>query len=236
MKNQSYYLQRAAQFNLLADFYKYMNPALHIQYYQKHLEYLNKAMLQSRSGNRLNPVYVRFLNATKEIANIDIYTNGRMFIKELPFSNITPYYTLHAGKHHLDIYPAGTQTATIINKNIGFETNRAYTLATVSTNDKIQILSYEDLPTSSSQETKVKFIHLTSDYPSVNVFFKNKKVLFENIGYKKSSDYTSIERITTNIEVVDRETDKVIQTLENADFSTAKTFSIFFVDSQILLI
>jgi len=236
MKNQSYYLQRAAQYNLLADFYKYLNPALHIQYYQKHLEYLNKAMRQNRSGNRLNPVYVRFLNATKEFANIDIFTNGRMLIKELPFKNITPYYTLHAGKHHLDIYPAGSQTSTIINKNIGFETNRAYTLATVSTNDKTQILSYEDLPASSSQDTKVKFIHLTADYSSVKVFFKNKEVLFDNVGYKKSTDYKSIEPITTQIVVLDRETNIVIQTLENVDLSTAKSFSIFFVDSKIILV
>lgn len=235
MKNHSYYLQRAAQYNLLAEYYKYMDPSLHIQYYQKHLEYLNKAIWQSRAENRINPVFVRFLNASKDIAKIDIYTNGRMLVKELPYKNLTPFYTLHTGKHHLDIYPAGSQLSTVINKNIDFESNRAYTLATVATNEKLQLLAFEDLATVSSQDTKVKFIHLTSQYPSVKVQFKNKETLFENISYKKSTEYKSISPMTTNIEVVDCESNKVIQTIENVNFTPSRAFSIFFVDSQIMM-
>ncbi|MGV3465533.1 MAG: DUF4397 domain-containing protein [Heyndrickxia sp.] len=236
MKNQSYYLQRAAQYNLLADYFKYKDPAAHIQYYQKHLEYLNKAMWLNRANNTLNPVYVRFLNATKDVANMDIYTNGRMLIKDLPFKNITPYYTLHEGKHHLDIYPAGTQISTIINKNITFETNRAYTLATVATNDKLQLLTFEDVPIASSQEVKVNFIHLTSEYPSVNVLMKNKETLFKSISYKSSTEYITMEPITTNIEVVDSHTNEIIHTLENVKLSSSKAFTIFFVDSQMIIV
>jgi len=236
MKNQSYYLQRAAQYNLLADYFKYKDPAAHIQYYQKHLENLNKAMWLSRANNSFNPVYVRFLNATKDVANIDIYTNGRMLIKDLPFKNITPYYTLQEGKHHLDIYPAGTQISTIINKNIQFETNRAYTLATVSTNDKLQLLTFEDLSVASSHEAKVNFIHLTPEYPSVNVLIKNKETLFKNISYKSSTEYIALEPITTTIEVVDRQTSKVIHTLDNVNLSSSKVFTIYFVDSQMIIV
>ncbi|PKR85831.1 DUF4397 domain-containing protein [Heyndrickxia camelliae] len=236
MKNQSYYLQRAAQYNLLADYFKYKDPAAHIQYYQKHLEYLNKALWLSRANNGLNPVYVRFLNATKAVANIDIYTNGKMLIKDLPFKNITPYYTLHEGKHHLDIYPAGNQISTIINKNIRFETGHAYTLATVATNNKLQLLTFEDFPEVSSQEAKVKFIHLTSEYPSVNVLMKNKETLFKNITYKASTEYTTMKPTATNIEVVDNETSKVIHNLEDIEISSSKSFTIFFVDSQLMIV
>jgi hypothetical protein len=236
MKNESHYFQKAAHYNLLADYYKYMDPMQHIQYYQKHIQYFRKAMNLNREFVQVKPTYIRFMNATKDHPSVDIYTNGRLLIRNLTFEGISPFYTLPVGKYHIDIYPSGTQVSTIINKNLTFEPNQSYTLATVGTNDKLQLMSYLDQPHVTSPVAKIRFVHLSSQSPSVDVTIKHGKTLFENIRYKKSSEYKSIEPMTTDLQLIETGTKKVIKTIENITFAPTGSFSIFFIDSNIIMV
>jgi hypothetical protein len=43
-RNQNDYLHKAAMYYLLAEYYKYLDPNLHVMYYHKHLRNMKKAV------------------------------------------------------------------------------------------------------------------------------------------------------------------------------------------------
>ncbi|MEW8986700.1 MAG: hypothetical protein AB2401_06835, partial [Bacillus sp. (in: firmicutes)] len=42
-RNGQDYFEKAASYDVMANYYKYLDPSLHIHYYQKHLRALSKA-------------------------------------------------------------------------------------------------------------------------------------------------------------------------------------------------
>lgn len=48
-RNRQWYFQRAAKYDLLAQYFKNIDPAQHIAYYHKHLHCLNQAFQMMRT-------------------------------------------------------------------------------------------------------------------------------------------------------------------------------------------
>ncbi|MCP3738883.1 DUF4397 domain-containing protein [Rossellomorea sp. BNER] len=200
MKNKEYYLNRASMYDLLASYYKYSDPTKHIHYYQKHLKNIHKAIHTDRNQIISGPSYVRFLHAAPEVPSVDVYVNANLVLRNVSFKEVSDYLTLPPGKYHIDIYPAGNSVTTIISKKVSVEAGKIYTLATVGTGNKLQLLPYLDDPNVPSGETKARFIHLSPDAPAVDIAVKGGDVVFPKASYKQATEYLGLSPMTVNLE------------------------------------
>jgi hypothetical protein len=202
MSKQQDFLNKAALYDLLAGYYKYINPSLHIHYYQKHLKYMNFALKSQEREMSLSsqPSYIRLLHAVPDVPSVDIYVNTNRVLRDVAFKDISDYLTLPAGKYHIDIYPAGTGVSTLVSKKVKIKPGKVYTFAAAGTSNKLQLLPYIDDPSVPRGETKLKFIHLSPDAPAVDIGVKSGDTVFSDISFKKASDYLILTPMTVNLE------------------------------------
>lgn len=225
-RNHSDYLQRAAMYDLLAHNFKYSNPNLHMHYYLKHLKYMNKAMTirniqQSQAEGR-----IRFLHTSPDSPDVDIYINGQMQVKHLPFRVASNYLALKPGKYHIDIYPTGNSVDSVLNKTITVEPGKSYTLATIDSVKKMRLLPYLNQPEVPPNESKIRFLHLSSDTGALDIAVKDRDVVFPNVSYKQVTEYLGIMPMTVDLEVRDVGTKNVVLPLPKVQFRPNETYTI----------
>jgi Domain of unknown function (DUF4397) len=225
-RNHSDYLQRAAMYDLLAHNFKYSNPNLHMHYYLKHLKYMNKAMMMRNIQQNQTDGRVRFLHTSPDSPDIDIYINGQMQVKRLPFRVASNYLALKPGKHHIDIYPTGNSVDSVLNKRITIEPGKSYTLAAIDSVKKMRLLPYLTQPEVPPNESKIRFLHLSSDTGALDIAVKDRDVVFPNVSYKQATDYLGIMPMTVDLEVREAGTKNVILPLPKTQFRPNETYTI----------
>ena len=231
-KNKQEYFEKAAAYDMMANYYKYLDPNLHIHYYKKHLQYLNKALQLSRVQyaaevtSRLSPAKIRFLHASTDAPNVDIYINAIKVFKNIPFKEVSAYLSLPAGKYHIDIYPTDNMVSTILNKRIAFEAGKSYTLTIIGIENKLRLLSYDDQPNVPHGETKVRFIHLSPNTPPVDFAVVKGDVVFPKISYKDATSYLGLSPMTVDLELRKTGTKQALYPLHNIQFKANEVYSI----------
>ncbi|MCM3692715.1 DUF4397 domain-containing protein [Neobacillus niacini] len=228
-RNHSDYLQRAAMYDLMAHNYKYSNPNLHMHYYLKHLKYMNKAMLERTIQQSQTEGRVRFLHTSPDAPEVDIYINGQMKVKRLPFRVASNYLPLKPGKYHIDIYPTGNSVDSILNKKITVEPDKSYTLAIIDPVKKLRLLPYLNQPEVPMNESKIRFLHLSPDTGALDIAVKNRDVVFPNISYKQTTDYLGIMPMTVDLEVREAGTKNIILPMPKAQFRPNETYTIVLI-------
>ena len=183
------YFQKASKYGMLADYYKYQNPSLHMHYYKKHLNNLQKAMEAERNmrGEGDNPAKIRILHAVPGAPNVDVLVNGTRVLKDFPYKKVTDYLSLPAGKYQVDVYPTGNLASSLISRKINVESGKSYTIAATGAEKKLNLQTFEDQFDVPSGKTKVRLVHLSPDAGAVDVGVKNGDNLFNNVTFRKST-------------------------------------------------
>ncbi|WP_246277276.1 DUF4397 domain-containing protein [Neobacillus endophyticus] len=230
-RNHNEYLQRAYMYDLLAQFYKYSNPGFHMNYYLKHLKYMNKAFETLRTQTELHehPATIRVLHTSYDSPNIDFYLNGERIIKDLPFKNVSPDLLLNNGKYHIDIYPTGNMIESVLNKKILIEPGKSYTLTTIGQVKKMRLLMFENQPEVPFNEAKVRFIHLSPDTEKLDIAVKNRDVIFPDVEYKQATEYLGLMPMTVDLEARESGTSNVILSMPKIQFKANESYTILFI-------
>lgn len=226
------YFHKAAIYSLLADYYKYMDPNMHVMYYYKHLRNMKKAV-QMMSTKPLPgiqresaPAKLRFLHASPDVKTIDIYINGSRVLRDFDYKNNSSHMQLPAGKYQVDIYPAGTSSTTVISKKITLEPGRIYTAVAAGPSAKLQLLMFEDHPYTPVGETKARFIHLSPDAPAVDIVGQNGDTIFPNVSYKQATTYLGLMPMTVTLEARVAGTKNTVLTIPDVKLEPNNAYSI----------
>ncbi|MEH7884938.1 DUF4397 domain-containing protein [Bacillus sp. JJ1609] len=231
-RNQNDYLYKAAMYSLLAEYYKYLDPNLHVMYYHKHLRNMKKAVQLMRSDTvparreTTMPGKLRFLHAAPDVKLIDIYINGSRVLRDFDYKNNSSHMQLAPGKYQVDIYPAGETVSTVISKKITIEPTRIYTAAISGPATKLRLLTFEDQPMTPIGESKARFIHLSPDAPAVDIAGKNGDIIFPNISFRQATSYLGLTPMTVTLEVRVAGTKNTVMTIPNVKLEPNNSYSI----------
>ncbi|RRN66823.1 DUF4397 domain-containing protein [Peribacillus simplex] len=202
MSDKQSYLQKAVTYDLLSSYYKYSNPHLHDYYYHKHLKSLEKETQQLRfeQMNVILPARVRIIHAAPTAPSFDVYLNEMRILKNFSYKENNDYSTFPPGNYQLDIYRSGQGTS-LLRRKVTLESGRSYSIAATLANESLNMLTFEDNPFVPQNEAKVRFIHLSDDLPSVDIAVKDGDVVFENLHFRKASDYLNLHPMIVDFEV-----------------------------------
>ena len=230
-----YYAFKATMYEHIANFYKYTHPELYVTYYYKHFEYVQKltsvlnhtispSILMSNSSTLTS--YIRVLHASPDFPPVDIFIDGIETFNMINYKNATQYAHLSSGNHNLDVYLTEDRSKPIISAVLPVEPNIFYTVSAAGKNEAITLLPYIDNTFLPNNESKARFVHLTSELPALDLAVKDGDVVFGDISYSELSDYLSLSPMTVDLEVRLSGTKNVILSLPNLKFEPNKIYHI----------
>ncbi|WP_445491162.1 DUF4397 domain-containing protein [Niallia sp. 03133] len=230
-------INEASMYDLLADYYKYTNPELHIFYYQKHLQSVKKMM---ETANSLIPYVqrqkeygkIRILHGSKDLPNVDIYINGIRLFKEVSFKMMSNDLTLPAGRYQIDIYESGKMVDTYCSQKIMVESNIYHTIAIVGPNNKVKIYSFAEQPSVPAAETKLRFIHLAPHITAINIAVQNGDVIFPKVEAKTATSYLGLYPMTVYLEARAAGTNELITVFPPFVLQENKAYSAFILEAE----
>ncbi|MBA9027705.1 MULTISPECIES: DUF4397 domain-containing protein [Bacillaceae] len=233
-KSRKNYFIKAQKYDLLASHYKYIDPNLHVYYYHKHLTALNNAFEVMRAEDlyRKSPSRVRILHAATNAGNVDVYVNETRILQNSPYKTISDYLPLIAGKYQIDIYPTGQLSSTILSQKIQVEPGKLYTLAVSGLDKSMRLIAHEDLPSVPNSESKVRLIHLASDSPALDLAVKDGDVVFQNVPYRKATNYLGITPMSIDLETRVSGTKQSVLSIPHAAFSDNRAYTIYIIGLQ----
>ncbi|WP_436372517.1 DUF4397 domain-containing protein [Cytobacillus sp. BC1816] len=238
-RNRQWYFQRAAMYDLLAQYFKYIDPAQYIAYYHKHLHCLNQAIQKMRTNNQLPSVMVqegqqakvRIFHGSPEAGLVDIYVNGTGILKNFHYKEASGYASLPAGKHQIDIYRAGNRASTLLSRKFIIAAGKSYTIAAAGIALKLKLVVLEGRHEVPAGATKVRFAHLSADAPAVDIAVKNRDVVFSNIAFRQASKYMALTPMTVDLEARIAGTPHVALSIPRMQFQADQAYTLMAVGS-----
>ena len=198
---------QAAKYGMLADYYKYIDPRMHIYYYQKHFDCMQRWCRLHRGETGMgggmggNQAMVRVLHASPDAPAVDVYVNGQQVLQGVTYKQQSDYLPLPGGQYQIDIYPAGNTDQAVLSQNVTVEAGNKYTVAAAGTLDQLRLIAVADSDGVSSGKAKVRFWHLSPNAPAVDVAVKGGDVLFRNVPFGKATRYLTLPPTTADLEV-----------------------------------
>ncbi len=130
--------------------------------------------------------YVRVLHASPDAPAVEVFVDGAKAVKSLSFPYVTPFLTVPAGSHHLQVFPAGAAYSAkggVINVTVPFTANIYYTVAAVGQLKAISAKVFSLPAGMNSTKATVRFIHLSPNAPAVDIEAKGAGLIFKDVAF-----------------------------------------------------
>ncbi|WP_417900145.1 DUF4397 domain-containing protein [Bacillus haimaensis] len=194
----------ATRYQLLADYYKYSDPAKHIYYYQKHYHHLYNLIHQQAVRNNSvnnNISKVRVLHGAPRTKIVDVYINKELILRGLRYKNSSEYLELPAGSYQVELTITDKPSQILSSSMLEIAQGTSYTLAALNSDGKTTILPVSDDEEVPPGETKVRFLHLSPTSPNVDIAVKKGDVIFSDLEFRSVTDYLPLTPMTVDLEI-----------------------------------
>lgn len=170
---------------------------------------------------------VMVIHASPDAPGVDILVDNKVAGTNLTYLQNTPYLTLPSGTRNIKVNVSGTST-TVIEGNINFVKDKAYSIFAVNSAANIEPLVLEDnLAAPASGKAHVRFIHLSPDAPAVDITLADGTVVFGNISFKEFTAFTPLDAGTYNLQVRLAGTSTVVLDLGNITLTSGEIYTAY---------
>ena len=205
--NDDSYYNKAEEYDLLSQYYKYRDSDLYIKYYYRHLHYRNKISgqrnIHTKSREHTALGKIRFFHTIPNVKNVDFYLNGIRIFKEVPAKTASHYLSLPEGKYQIDIYPSGQLHTALLSRKLEFKKGTPYTIIAAGNEVTHSLFSIEDNHILPAKETKINCLNLNPNSSGIDVAVTGGDTIFTNLTYKKPSSYLGLTPMTIEFLVKD---------------------------------
>jgi hypothetical protein len=167
------------------------------------------------------------IHTSPDAPGVDILVDNTVAGTNLTYLQNTSYLTLPSGTRNIKVNVTGTST-TVIEGNINFEKDKAYSIYAVNSVASIEPLILEDnLAAPASGKAHVRFIHLSPDAPAVDITLSDGTVVFGNIAFKGFTAFTPLDAGTYNLQVRLAGTSTVVLDLGNITLTAGDIYTAY---------
>ncbi|SHF13417.1 protein of unknown function [Seinonella peptonophila] len=140
---------------------------------------------------------IRFLHAAISSSRtpIDIYIDDRRVVHALPYLSHSSYFAIPSGNHRLEIFRSGDRQRLLLRKHFEVDWKKRYTAGLTDRqreSHRIQMLLYQDEQTAEPSVSKVRFIHLSPQAPTLDLKAQGGEILFKQVSYKGATKYIEL--------------------------------------------
>ncbi len=170
---------------------------------------------------------VMVVHASPDAPGVDLLVDNVIAGSNLTFPNSTGYLEVEAGTRNVKVNVTGTQT-TVIGADLNIAANISYSTFAVNTVANLEPLIFIDnLAAPASGKAHVRFIHLSPDAPAVDISLTDGTVIFSNVAFKGSVDFTPLDAGTYPLQVRVAGTSTVALELGSITLQAGKIYTVF---------
>lgn len=169
---------------------------------------------------------VMAIHAAPNAPGIDVYVDNKLVQSNLTFPNNTQYIEVLAGLRSIKVNVAGT-AITVFDQTIPFAENKNYSAFATDSSGTLDALLLEDnLTAPASGKAHVRFIHLSSNAPAVDVV-ADGEVILSNVSFKDVINFTAFDAGTYSVQVREAGTANVVLNVGNITLTGGKIYTVF---------
>jgi hypothetical protein len=172
---------------------------------------------------------LRLGHLSPDAPSVDVRVNGDVVAAGVPFGVVSAYLPVPAGSTRIQVSPAGATEPVVIDATLELAADTAYSvIATglLNAGDLGPIVLTDDRSTGPGAKTR--FVHLGPDAPAVDIALAGGgPVVFGNVAFRESSDYTALDAGTYDLEVRVAGTQTVALPLPGVSLSPGVNYTIF---------
>jgi hypothetical protein len=173
---------------------------------------------------------IRVLHASPDAPNVDVYIDGKRFASDVAYEGVSPYLTVPAGKHRLQVFPAGKQSGALIDSTIQLKPEQHYTIAVAGDLRNIRPLVIPDAQKGAKPGfSRLKIVHLSPDAPGVDVTLPSGKVLIGHLTFRKISPYLQVTPGTRDLQLRRAGTQEVLLQVPRIKFDPNVTYTLYII-------
>lgn len=178
--------------------------------------------------------FIRIFHASPDAPAVDIYANGTVIAQGLAYKQLTDYLQLMPGSYRIQVFAAGQTTNPVIDTALTVPQNSAFTIAAIGRLADISLLPIPEiymphLLMGITDNSYVRFVHLSPNAPAVDITLPDGTVIFENVSYKQFTDYIGLAPGTYTLQVRPTGSTQVVLTIPNVTFEPEGIYSVFAV-------
>ena len=145
----------------------------------------------------------------------------------LPFGGSMPYFTVATGTQTVK-FTTASSTESLISKDVSFENNTAYTLILTGRSANPEFLVQSDAVVAPANgKALLRFINLSPDAPSLDVFVKDGASVITDRAYKASSSYIEVDAKKYIFELKEHGSGTSKTTLAETTLTAGKAYTVF---------
>lgn len=178
--------------------------------------------------------YIRIFHASPDAPAVDIYANGNIIANGLAYKQLTNYLPILPGNYNIQVYPTGEHTNLVINTTVTVPQNSAFTIAAMGKLSDISLMPIPEiymphLPMGMTNNSYVRFVHLSPNAPAVDITLPDGTKIFENVPYKKHTDYVSVNPETYTLQVKPSGSNQVVLTIPDVSLMPGMIYTVYAV-------
>lgn len=229
-------VQDAAMYDMLANYYKYLDPQRHIYYYQLHLMCMQQ-LCQMQTGMvrttyetpvevRQQTAKVRVLHVSPDAPRVDIYVSGKKTFNNMKYYQISPYIDVPVGSHKIEIYIAGQKTNPLLSQNIDIQAGNNYTVAAAGYVNDLSLVTTKDIKTTPRDKANVRVWHLSPNAPAVDIAIPKGETLFRNVAFSEVANYLELPPGRMTLELRKAGTNEILLTIRDTNIKAHEAYTI----------
>jgi len=159
--------------------------------------------------------YVSIYHGSPDTDGLDIIVGTTGQINALPFEfeDYSNYLNFFSGDRNLTFTDANNEVARVLDTVLSFEKGETYSLFIADSLRSIEIIQARDsFPSVADGETMVRFVHLSPDATSFDVYVDGGKILSDK-SFKEVSEFLPVSSGRETFEIRAAGTDEVLLTI-----------------------
>ncbi len=156
-----------------------------------------------------------------------ILDNNRINSNPFVYTDYSGYSRFYTGERSLKITPYNASN-TLLESDITLVEDSIYSVFITGTPDDLELMVINDkISFDDTQNSLIRVLHASPDAPAVNLVFSNAtQATFEDVGYRDISFIEEISSGNASFEIRNAETDELISSVSNYDFSPENFYTI----------
>lgn len=178
------------------------------------------------------PAFIRLLHAAPGAPNVDIYLNDKIIANNLSYSQFTVYLSIPEGNYRISLYLAGTKDSPILSNTLVLNGDMIMTMAVIGTPSAMEFLAipdyHENIPIANGMAV-LRFVHLSSNSPSLDVTLPDGTIIFQNVSYKEHTLYYAITANNYTFLVKEAGTSTVVLSVPEINLASKTVHTIYVI-------
>ena len=159
--------------------------------------------------------YLRILNASPNSPDLDIYSDNKLLVSNLKYSEFSNYVKKNSGRYNFKVYKSTNKKNIILQDEVEFFSDNIYTVALMGNYDDEGFdfnLINDHLRQIDKNYSYIRFVNLTPSIRELDLVL-NDKLVISNLSYGTYSNYLKLTPASYNLKAYSEENNKVV--LEN---------------------